>query len=94
MSNLASHQGSKIWEAIERSEMKNEKLYHVVGSRIEDLIELFPSHSNQIMEIESLFHEINIRSQELAYQEGYKQGLSKRSWFKQIFHSRQKILTK
>ncbi|MGG4109062.1 hypothetical protein AAXB25_34785 [Paenibacillus lautus] len=81
-------------EAVELIERKNDKLFRRVGSKLQELIDQLPEHSDEIMDIESLFHEINLRSQELAYHEGYKQGLLQRGWFKPIFQTRQKIMTK
>lgn len=93
LSNSIDQQES-FQEAIEFIERKNEKLFRRVGSRLHMLLDQLPEHSGEIMEIEELFHEINIKSQELAFQEGYKQGMLQRGWFKPIFQPKQKIMSK
>ncbi|MGG3284547.1 hypothetical protein [Paenibacillus solani] len=93
MSSVRGQQ-ENIEEALELTERKNGKLYRKVGTKFQELLKQLPDHSDEIMEIESLFHEINIQSQELAYHIGYKHGLLQRGWFKPIFQSRQKMMTK
>ncbi|WP_139293530.1 hypothetical protein [Mycobacterium tuberculosis] len=62
-------------EVIERIEMTYSSLYEEVDLKLLKMIEKYPAMSEDLLDLESKFHEINVQSQKDTYIAGYNMGV-------------------
>lgn len=63
-----------MWEEIERNEMKHNAVYKEINHKIEEILRQVPELTDELMELEGWFQDINITSQAEMYIAGYNKG--------------------